>query len=81
MGYLHDKGIVHKELKSKNIHIERVSTDYTGKDSRPPKAYVADFGLFDLYRFSQPSPEYRTAPTRFVAFARRLHRSHSSVRI
>ena len=59
MGYLHEKGIVHKELKSKNIHIERASIDYAGKDSRPPKAYVADYGLFDLYRFCEPSPGYR----------------------
>ena len=36
MGYLHAKGIVHKDLKSKNIFLE------TGK------VVITDFGLFSI---------------------------------
>lgn len=36
MGYLHAKGIVHKDLKSKNIFLEN------------GKVVIADFGLFSV---------------------------------
>lgn len=36
MGYLHAKGIVHKDLKSKNIFLEN------------GKVVISDFGLFSV---------------------------------
>ena len=36
MGYLHAKGIVHKDLKSKNIFLES------------GKVVITDFGLFSI---------------------------------
>ncbi|VEL38964.1 unnamed protein product [Protopolystoma xenopodis] len=39
MGYLHAKGIVHRDLKTRNIFIEANS-----------KAVIGDFGLFNFVR-------------------------------
>ena len=41
MGYLHAKGIVHKDLKSKNIFIEN------------GKVIITDFAFFSLGRLSK----------------------------
>ena len=38
MGYLHDKGIVHKDLKSKNVFLEN------------GRAIITDFGLVNVAR-------------------------------
>ncbi len=41
MGYLHAKGIIHKDLKSKNIFLER------------GKVVITDFALFSIMRLSR----------------------------
>ncbi len=41
MGYLHAKGIVHKDLKSKNVFIEN------------GKLVITDFALFSIARLSR----------------------------
>ena len=38
MGYLHARGIVHKDLKSKNIFVDNISGTVV----------ITDFGLFSL---------------------------------
>jgi kinase suppressor of Ras 2 len=43
MGYLHTKGLLHKDLKSKNIFID-------GK-----KAVISDFGLFSVSKLCKKS--------------------------
>ena len=41
MGYLHARGIVHKDLKTKNIFVDNL------------KVVITDFGLFNVTRLCQ----------------------------
>jgi kinase suppressor of Ras 2 len=47
MGYLHAKGIIHKDLKSKNIFLE--------SGTQASKVVITDFGLFSVTKLCQGS--------------------------
>jgi len=54
MGYLHAKGIIHKDLKSKNVFLE--------SGNQTAKVVITDFGLFNVTKLCQGS---RSADYRF----------------
>jgi len=47
MGYLHAKGIIHKDLKSKNVFLE--------SGNQTAKVVITDFGLFNVTKLCQGS--------------------------
>jgi len=47
MGYLHAKGIIHKDLKSKNVFLE--------SGNQTAKVIITDFGLFNVTKLCQGS--------------------------
>jgi len=47
MGYLHAKGIIHKDLKSKNVFLE--------SGMQTAKVVITDFGLFNVTKLCQSS--------------------------
>jgi len=47
MGYLHAKGIIHKDLKSKNVFLE--------SGNQTAKVVITDFGLFNVTKLCQSS--------------------------
>jgi len=58
MGYLHAKGIIHKDLKSKNVFLE--------SGNQTAKVVITDFGLFNVTKLCQGS---RLADYFFLIFS------------
>ena len=62
MGYLHAKGIVHKDLKTKNVFLESLKLTGTSENF---KVVITDFGLFSVTKLCHGS---RLVPHEFVDF-------------